>query len=83
MTSQPEGWVEPGRRPEFEEITLVHRGLVRVDFDGGGMDVRPGQAVVAKPGEWVRSSSPEPGGAEYVAVCLPAFRPDTVDRDVP
>ncbi len=77
----PEGWVEPGQRPEFEEITIVLRGLLRVEHDAGSLDVRAGQAVVATPGEWVRYSSPEPGGAEYVAVCLPAFSPDTVHRD--
>jgi mannose-6-phosphate isomerase-like protein (cupin superfamily) len=77
----PEGWVEPGQRPEFEEITLVLRGMLRVEHGGGALDVRAGQAVVASPGEWIRYSSPEPGGAEYVAVCLPAFSPDTVHRD--
>jgi mannose-6-phosphate isomerase-like protein (cupin superfamily) len=77
----PEGWVEPGQRPDFEEITLVLRGMVRVEFEGGTIDVQQGQAVVASPGEWVRYSSPEPGGAEYIAVCLPAFSPDTVHRD--
>jgi mannose-6-phosphate isomerase-like protein (cupin superfamily) len=77
----PEGWEEPGQRPEFEEITVVLQGLLRVDHDGGTLDVRAGQAVVAAPGEWVRYSSPEPGGAEYVAICLPAFSPATVHRD--
>ena len=77
----PEGWVEPGQRPEFEEVTVVLRGMLRVEHDGGALDVRAGQAVVAKPGEWVRYSSPEQGGAEYIAVCLPAFSPDTVHRD--
>jgi quercetin dioxygenase-like cupin family protein len=77
----PAGWREPGQRPEFEEITLVLRGLVRVEHDGGALDVRAGQAVVAHPGEWIRYSSPEEGGAEYVAICLPAFSPDTVHRD--
>ena len=77
----PEGWVEPGQRPEFEEITLVLRGMLRVESDGGTTDVRAGQAIVSAPGEWVRYSSPEPGGAEYVAVCLPAFSPNTVHRD--
>ena len=77
----PEGWVEPGQCPEFEEITLVLRGLIRVEYEGGTLDVAAGQAVVASPGEWVRYSSPELGGAEYVAVCLPAFSPDTVHRD--
>ncbi len=77
----PEGWVEPGQRPQFEEVTVVLRGLLRVEYEGGHLDVRAGQAVVAKPGEWVRYSSPEPGGAEYVAVCVPAFSPQTVHRD--
>jgi quercetin dioxygenase-like cupin family protein len=77
----PAGWVEPGQRPEFEEITLVLHGLLRVEHEGGTLDVRAGQAVVAQPGEWVRYSCPEPGGAEYVAVCLPAFAPDTVHRE--
>lgn len=77
----PEGWEEPGQRPEFEEITVVLRGLLRVEHEGGHLDVKAGQAVVAAPGEWVRYSSPEPGGAEYVAVCLPAFSPSTVHRD--
>ena len=77
----PEGWVEPGQRPEFEEITVVFRGLVRVEHEAGSFDVRAGQAVVTRRGEWVRHSSPEPGGAEYVAVCVPAFAPDTVHRD--
>jgi mannose-6-phosphate isomerase-like protein (cupin superfamily) len=77
----PEGWVEPGQRPEFEEITLVLRGLLRVEHERGALDVRAGQAVVTHPGEWVRYSSPEPGGAEYVAVCLPAFTPQSANRD--
>jgi len=77
----PEGWVEPGQRPEFEELTLVLQGALRVESAGGAFMVRAGQAVVARPGEWVRYSSPEPGGAEYVAVCLPAFSPETVHRD--
>jgi len=77
----PEGWTEPGQRPEFEEITLVLRGLLRVEHERGAIDVRAGQAVVTHPGEWVRYSSPEPGGAEYVAVCTPAFSPQTVHRD--
>jgi len=77
----PPGWEEPGQRPEFEEITLVLRGMVRVQHDGGHIDVREGQAVVASPGEWIRYSTPEPGGAEYIAICRPAFSPDTVHRD--
>ena len=80
MTS-PSGWQEPGQRPEFEEITVVLRGTVRVEYDGGVLDVRAGQAVVTAPGEWVRYSTPGPDGAEYVAVCLPAFASDTVHRD--
>ena len=77
----PEGWVEPGQRPEFEEITIVLKGMLHVEHEDGQLEVRAGQAVVAKPGEWVRYSTPEPGGAEYVAVCLPAFSPETVNRD--
>jgi mannose-6-phosphate isomerase-like protein (cupin superfamily) len=77
----PEGWTEPGQRPEFEEITLVLRGLLRVEHERGAVDVRAGQAIVTHPGEWVRYSSPEPGGAEYVAVCTPAFTPQSVHRD--
>jgi mannose-6-phosphate isomerase-like protein (cupin superfamily) len=77
----PQGWAEPGQRPDFEEITLVLRGTLRVEFEGGVLDVRAGQAVTTGSGEWVRYSTPEQGGAEYVAVCLPAFSPDTVHRD--
>jgi len=77
----PQGWVEPGQRPDFEEITVVLGGTLRVEYEGGTMDVRGGQAVVTKRGEWVRYSSPEPGGAEYVAICLPAFSMETVNRD--
>lgn len=77
----PQGWMEPGQRPEFEEITVVLRGVLRVEHVGGTLDVRAGQAVVAHAGEWVRYSSPDEGGAEYVAICVPAFSPDTVHRD--
>ena len=77
----PQGWREPGQRPEFEEITLVIRGMIRVDHADGFLEVRAGQAVVTQPGEWIRYSSPDAGGAEYVAICLPAFSPDTVHRD--
>ena len=77
----PAGWQEPGQRPEFEEITVVLRGLLRVEHAGGVLDVRAGQAVVTAPGEWIRYSTPELDGAEYVAVCLPAFAPETVHRD--
>jgi mannose-6-phosphate isomerase-like protein (cupin superfamily) len=77
----PEGWSEPGQRPEFEEYTVVLRGMLRVKHEGGTLDVRAGQAVITHPGEWVQYSTPEPGGAEYIAVCVPAFSPETVDRD--
>jgi mannose-6-phosphate isomerase-like protein (cupin superfamily) len=77
----PAGWEEPGQRPEFEEITVVLRGMLRVEHEGGALEVRAGQAVVTHAGEWVRYSTPEPEGAEYVAVCTPAFSPDTVHRD--
>jgi mannose-6-phosphate isomerase-like protein (cupin superfamily) len=77
----PEGWEEPGQQPEFEEYTVVLRGMLRVEHRGGSLDVRAGQGVICQPGEWVRYSTPEPGGAEYIAVCLPAFSPGTVHRD--
>jgi mannose-6-phosphate isomerase-like protein (cupin superfamily) len=77
----PQGWEEPGQRPEFEEITVVRKGMLRVEYEGGVLEVHAGQGVVSRPGEWVRYSTPEPGGAEYVAVCLPAFSPNTVHRD--
>ena len=77
----PGGWQEPGQRPQFEEITVVLRGMVRVEHEGGVIDVRAGQAIVASPGEWIRYSSPDAEGAEYIAVCMPAFSPDTVHRD--
>jgi len=80
MTS-PAGWQEPGQRPEFEEITVVLRGMVRVEHEGGVLEVRAGQTVVTAPGEWVRYSTPEADGAEYVAVCIPAFSLLTVHRD--
>jgi mannose-6-phosphate isomerase-like protein (cupin superfamily) len=77
----PGGWQEPGQRPDFEEITVVLRGVLRVEHEAGTLDIRAGQAVVTAPGEWIRYSTPEPEGAEYVAVCLPAFSPDSVHRD--
>ncbi|MBI1369314.1 MAG: cupin [Planctomycetes bacterium] len=80
MTS-PAGWVEPGQRPQFTEITLVLSGMLKVEHEAGVIEVRPGQAIVTEPGEWVRYSTPEPDGAQYVAICLPAFSPDTVHRD--
>jgi quercetin dioxygenase-like cupin family protein len=80
MTS-PSGWQEPGQRPEFEEITVVLRGMLRVEHERGVLDVHAGQAVVTVPGEWVRYSTPAADGAEYIAVCVPAFSPVTVHRD--
>jgi mannose-6-phosphate isomerase-like protein (cupin superfamily) len=77
----PQGWVEPGQRPQFDEWTLVLDGTLNVEHESGAFDVRAGQAVLVRAGEWVRYSSPYPGGADYVAVCLPAFSPDTVNRD--
>ncbi len=77
----PAGWAEPGQRPDFEEITVVLAGTLRVEHDEGVLEVRAGQAVVTAPREWVRYSTPDADGAEYVAICLPAFSPDTVHRD--
>jgi len=77
----PAGWQEPGQTPEFDEYTVVLKGMLRVEHSGGDTEVRAGQAVIAHRGEWVRYSSPEAQGAEYIAVCLPAFSPDTVHRD--
>lgn len=75
----PAGWVEPGQRPEFLEVSVVLSGQLHVEYAGGTLDVAVGQAVVCDPGEWVRYSTPQ--GAEYVAICLPAFAPATVHRD--
>lgn len=75
----PAGWIEPGQRPEFLEITVVLSGALQVAHEGGEFVVRAGQAVVCQAGEWIRYSTPE--GAEYIAVCMPAFSPDTVHRD--
>ena len=77
----PAGWQEPGQRPEFDEYTLVLKGALRVETESEAFVVRAGQAIVTPAGEWIRYSSPEEGGAEYVAVCIPAFSPDTVHRD--
>jgi len=77
----PAGWVEPGQTPEFDEYTLVLHGLLRVRHRDGVLDVRAGQAVVVRGGEWVQYSTPEAGGAEYIAVCVPAFSMETVHRD--
>jgi quercetin dioxygenase-like cupin family protein len=76
----PPGWVEPGQRPDFDEYTVVLTGTLRVEHEDGALEVRAGEAVITRRGEWVRYSTPD-DGAEYVAVCLPAFSPDTVNRD--
>ncbi len=78
MTS-PAGWVEPGQRPEFDEYTVVLKGCLRIEYEGGSMDIKAGQSVICVAGEWVRYSTPE--GADYIAVCAPAFHPDSVHRD--
>ena len=80
MTS-PSGWVEPGQTPEFDEYTVVLKGSLRVETKTGSMDVKAGEAILAPKGQWVRYSTPGEEGAEYVAVCIPAFSPDTVHRD--
>ncbi len=77
----PSGWVEPGQTPEFDEYTVVLHGTLRVTTKSGSMDVHAGQAVIAHKGEWVQYSTPGAEGAEYVAICLPAFSMDTVHRD--
>lgn len=77
----PGGWQEPGQTPEFDEFTVVLKGTLRVEYQGGRLDVHSGQAVVAHKGEWVRYSTPEADGAEYIAVCLPAFSMASVHRD--
>jgi len=79
--NSPQGWLEPGQRPDFDEWTLVLDGTLTVEHETGSVDVRAGQGILVRGGEWVRYSTPYPGGAEYVAVCLPAFSPDTVHRD--
>jgi mannose-6-phosphate isomerase-like protein (cupin superfamily) len=77
----PQGWVEPGQTPEFDEYTVVLRGTLRVETRAGAVDVKAGQAITAHRGEWVRYSTPEIGGAEYIAVCVPAFAPELVHRE--
>lgn len=77
----PSGWVEPGQTPEFDEYTIVLKGALRVTHRGGSTDVRAGQAVIVHRGEWIQYSSPGAEGAEYIAICLPAFSPGTVHRD--
>ena len=80
MTS-PSGWEEPGQRPEFDEFTVVVKGVLRVEHEDGIVEVSAGQAIITHKGEWVRYSTPEPEEAEYFAVCLPAFTSSTVHRD--
>ena len=77
----PGGWVEPGQTPEFDEFTIVLKGMLRVTHKEGALEVHAGQAVVAHKGEWVQYSTPSAEGAEYLAICLPAFSPVTVHRD--
>ena len=77
----PGGWVEPGQTPQFDEFTVVLKGMLRVKHKGGSLDVNAGQAVITNKGEWVQYSTPFDEGAEYIAVCLPAFSPETVHRD--
>ena len=77
----PGGWSEPGQQPEFDEFTVVLKGTLRLEHRDGILNIRSGQAVVTSKGEWIRYSTPEEGGAEYIAVCLPGFSPDTVHRD--
>ena len=79
--NSPAGWSEPGQTPEFDEVTIVLRGMLQVESRDGVHKIQAGQAVIATRGEWVRYSTPEPGGAEYIAVCVPAFSPGTVHRD--
>lgn len=77
----PAGWEEPGQRPEFHEFTIVLKGVMRIELTDGVVEVKAGQAYHAEPGDWVRYSTPSEDGAEYIAVCMPAFSPDTVHRD--
>jgi mannose-6-phosphate isomerase-like protein (cupin superfamily) len=77
----PAGWAEPGQRPEFDEFTIVLRGALVVETEGGQLTVQAGQGLHTRPGEWVRYSTPGEGGAEYISVCVPAFAPGTVHRD--
>jgi len=79
--SSPGGWIEPGQRPEFDEYTLVLSGMLRVEAESGTLDVEAGQAILTFAGDWVRYSTPGEAGAEYVAICLPAFSPESVHRD--
>lgn len=77
----PQGWEEPGQTPEFDEYTIVLKGMLRVESKGKTFDIKSGEAIITHKGEWIRYSTPESGGAEYIAVCPPAFSADTVHRD--
>jgi len=77
----PPGWVEPGQTPEFDEYTIVLKGMLRIETKEKTYDIKAGEAIITHKGEWIRYSSPESGGAEYIAICYPAFSPDTVHRD--
>jgi ethanolamine utilization protein EutQ (cupin superfamily) len=77
----PQGWEEPAQTPEFDEWTLVLSGLLVVEHEGGRLEIRAGEAIHTKPGEWIRYSTPDEGGAEYIAVCLPAFSLEAVHRE--
>ena len=79
--NSPAGWSEPGQRPDFDEFTIVLKGTLRVEHEDGAQEIKAGQAIIARKGEWVRYSTPE--GAEYVAICVPAFTPGTAHRDTP
>lgn len=79
--NSPEGWIEPGQTPEFDEYTVVLKGTLRVNTKDNTFDIKAGEAFIASKGEWVQYSTPHAGGAEYVAVCVPAFSPDLVHRD--
>jgi mannose-6-phosphate isomerase-like protein (cupin superfamily) len=81
LMRSPAGWSEPGQTPEFDEYTVVLRGMVRVEHRGGVTEVRGGEAIIARAGEWVRYSTPSPEGAAYIAVCTPAFEPGAAHRD--
>ena len=80
MTS-PQGWIEPGQRPEFDEYTVVLKGILQVKTENEIIDVKAGSAILTKKGEWIQYSTPHEGSVEYVAVCLPAFSPNSVHRD--
>ena len=77
----PPGWEEPGQKPEFDEYTLVLKGMLKVETKKNIFEVNAGQAIITHAGEWIKYSTPSSEGAEYVAICLPAFSPETVHRD--